>query len=103
MAIQQKRNKHIEDKINEYNKYNFKDDNLWNAFKDEFAHLNVENFRQAIVPLQRALRSHLRASGVWIGWDRKTTVPESLFELLEEEEPAKWTLKEIASLMKRCI
>lgn len=55
----------IESKIAEYNKYKFKDDNLWDAFKDDFCEYTAEDFKLARLPLQRALRTHLRTFGVW--------------------------------------
>ncbi|KAI1007169.1 hypothetical protein K3495_g1050 [Podosphaera aphanis] len=87
----------IGSKIAEYNKYKFKDDNHWEAFKDDFCECTAEDFKHARLPLQRVLRSHLRTFGVWVKWDRKTTIAKSPYNVVKEEIPTEWTLEEISS------
>lgn len=92
---QQVVNKHIDEKLNEYVRYKFKDDNLWDAFKDDFENFTEEDFKQASVPLLRTLRAHLCTHGVWVKWNRNTTIAASLYEVLIEEEPTKWTIEDV--------
>ncbi|KAI1006918.1 hypothetical protein K3495_g1308 [Podosphaera aphanis] len=97
LTATQKMSKLIEEKIGEYNRYKFKDDNLWEAFRDDFYNFTAEDFKQATLPVQRALRTHLRTYGVWVKWDRKTTIAKSLYDVITETEPTQWTIEEVSS------
>lgn len=61
-------------RVNEYITYNFKDDLLWEAFKDDFTSVTEEDFKATSPNALRLLRSHLRTYGVWVQWDRKASV-----------------------------
>lgn len=87
-------NDFIKEKIDEFSTYKFKDDNLWEAYQDEFRHLK-EDFKLASQPLLRSLRSYLRTHGVWVRWERDTSLSSSLFYKWTEKVPTKWTKEEV--------
>jgi hypothetical protein len=89
----------IKFKILEYEDYDFKDDDLWDAYKDDFESFTLETFKECSQNNIRKLRALLRTRGVWVKKHRNTTVPESLFNTLQEEEPEKWTESEIREHM----
>lgn len=85
----------IKEKVKEYFNFGLKDINLWEAFQDDFGHLNEKEF-QAIPPTTlRYLRTFLRSHGVWVRWDRKVTLATSLANTLAEKVPAKWKQEEV--------
>ncbi|TQS34523.1 hypothetical protein Golomagni_05090, partial [Golovinomyces magnicellulatus] len=49
-------NTYIREKIKECSEFNFKDDNIWEAFKDEFSHFSEAGFKAIFISVQRGLR-----------------------------------------------
>ena len=77
-------NSYIKEKMKEFSEYNFKDDNLWEAFKDEFSHFSEADFKSASISVQLELCLHLRRNGLWVEWDgkRQTTTAKFLHNAL---------------------
>lgn len=63
-------NDFTKNKIQEFVAYKFKDDNLWEAFKDEFGHFKEADFKKISISLQRLLQQHLISHGVRVEWDK---------------------------------
>ena len=53
-------------KIEEYSSFNFRDDTLWEAFKDDFEIYTVDSFKDCNQNVTRNLRDFLRHREVWI-------------------------------------
>lgn len=87
----------IDDALKIWEKYDFKDDDLWEAYRDEFANFSENDFKPASVSNSeiRRLRSFLRKRGVWIEMNKTITVAKALFNTLQEEDPVAWTESEI--------
>jgi hypothetical protein len=87
---------YIRVKIYENEKYNRMDKDLWDLFQEDF-----ENFTPATLTSIRTqhlknLRNHLRGRGVYVAPNTKrTTIAQTLFDVIEEEEQHEWTDDEI--------
>ena len=66
----------------EYDDYNFKDEDLWEAYRDDFKTFTLQTFRNCNQSHIRKLRALLRTNSVWVKKHRILTVPESLFNTL---------------------
>ena len=87
-------------KITEYIHYNFQDDELWELYQEDFKGFSIATFKDCNQPGIRKLRALLRSNGVWVRKDRRKTVAESLYNTLQEEEPAEWTTQEIEEYIR---
>ena len=84
----------ITNAITTWETYDWKDDDLWESFQDDFRGYTEDDFRLVHNNDVRRLRKFLRKRGVWIEKSR-TTIARSLFNALQEEEPTPWTEAEI--------
>ena len=84
----------------EYEVYDFKDDDLWEAYKDDFQSFTLQTFKDCNQTNIRKLRLLLRVRGVWVTKNRNLTVPESLFNTPQEDKPTEWTEFEIKEHME---
>jgi hypothetical protein len=82
-------------KLLEYDVLNFRDTDLWEAYKEDFGSFTLTAFKSCNQHLIRYLRLHLRTNGVWVQHQLGTTVPESLFSTTQEEDPIEWTESEL--------
>ena len=80
----------IANAITTWETYDWKDDDLWESFQDDFKGYTEDDFRLVNNNDVRRLRKFLRKRGVWIEKSR-TTIARSLFNALQEEEPTQWT------------
>ena len=78
-----------------WEKFGFKDMDLWETFQYDFEGFTEEDFRSASIHHQRKLRAYLRKYGVWVRKQQRYTIARSLHEVLLEEEPTPWTEAEI--------
>src|SRR6266516_285391 len=92
-------NDFVKFKTLEYEVYDFKDDELWEAYKEDFKSFTLPILKSCNPTNTRKLRMLLRANGVWVQKHRNMTVPESLLNTLQEEEPTEWTEFEIKEHM----
>ena len=88
-------NDFIQFKILEYEVYDFKDSEMWEIYKEDFQNFTVEIFKDCNQFNIQKLRVFLQNNGVWVKQHRNATVPESLYNTLQEEEPTEWTELEI--------
>ena len=68
---------------------------MWEIYKEDFDTFTIEIFKICHQMTIRKLRSHLRRNGVWVKVDRHTTVAQSLYATLQEDEPIEWTETEM--------
>jgi hypothetical protein len=87
-------------KLLEYEYYNFKDDDLWEQFKEDFKAVTEEILKGCSQPTIRKLRTFLRHQGVWIAKDKHITVARSLYNTLHEEDQAQWSKEDILEHIK---
>ena len=89
-------NDYIKFKMEEYEEIVFKNDDLWEQFKEDFATFIEDTFKSVNQTSIRRLRTHLRKYGVWVRKDRRGgTAAQALYQTLLEEDLAPWTEKEI--------
>ena len=69
---------YIELKQQEYQKYNWKDEDLWEQFKVDFESFTEEILKTCNIQVIRQLRSFLRTRGVKVTKDRHVTIVRSL-------------------------
>ena len=88
---------YIRYKTIEYKTTDLKDSDLWEVFKEDFTGFTVETFKSCIPADIRNLRKLLRKNGVWVIKDRNVLVAQSLFNMLQEEEPTEWTTEAVTA------
>jgi hypothetical protein len=88
---------YIRYKTIEYKTTDLKDSDLWEVFKEDFTGFTVEIFKSCIPADIRNLRKLLRKNGVWVIKDRNVLVAQSLFNMLQEEEPTEWTTEAVTA------
>ena len=66
----------------EYEVYDFKDNELWEAYKEDFHNFTVQIFKNCNQIYIRKLQILLQTNGVWVRKYRNATVPKSLFNTL---------------------
>ena len=79
------------------------DKDLWDLFQDDFKNFTLATLTSIRVRYLQSLRSHLRGRGVYITPNNKrTTIAQTLFDVIVEEEQHKWTndkIQEVCTLM----
>ena len=80
----------IAEAVKTWEKYDWKDSDLWESFQDDFEGYTEEDFKLVNNNDIRKLRNFLRRRGVWIEKSR-LTIAKSLFNALQEKEPTQWT------------
>ena len=97
-------NKEINDyiifKITEYIHYNFQDDELQELYQEDFKGFFIATFKDCNQLGIRKLRVLLQSNSVQVRKDRYKTVAESLYNILQEEEPTKQTIQEIQEYIR---
>jgi hypothetical protein len=77
------------------------DDSLWDVYKDDFKTFNEEAFTKANRRFVAELRASLRCGGVFVAQpDKKTTVAQTMINVINEEEQHEWTPQDIKDLDK---
>ena len=80
----------------QYEADNWKDGNLWEQFREDFATFTEETFKACSTATKRKLRSFLRTRGVNVAKnDRYVTLAQCLTDVLLEEDQATWSMQEI--------
>ena len=75
--------------ITYYKEKEWKDYDLWEGFFDDYCSFTLETFRNCDINTIKDIREHLRQNGVYVRKSRSIEVVKILFELLQENEPAK--------------
>jgi hypothetical protein len=94
---------YIRVKIYENEKYNKMDKDLWDLFQEDFKDFTLATLSSIRTQYVQNLRSHLRSRGVYVAPNTKrTTIGQTLFDVIAEEEQHKWTddeIQEVCTLM----
>ena len=89
-----KQSRYIRKKMKDWDRYEFMNDNLWDAFMENFEDYTEDTFNFVSKNDLRGLRSYLRKRGVWVQGGRMPAAP-ALANTLKEKRPTKWTEDEI--------
>ncbi|TAQ83679.1 hypothetical protein B7494_g7997 [Chlorociboria aeruginascens] len=76
------------------------DADLWKMFTIQFCNFIADNFGKASQYILSSLQMFLRQRGVWVLYDKRTRLPESLAATVQEKSPTMWTDKEIANYIR---
>jgi hypothetical protein len=74
----------------EFQYHDFQDDDLWEAFKDDFKDFTLQNLKTCDRNSLRSFKGMLRQRGVWVQDDRTISTAEALYNTLQEKEPSQW-------------
>ncbi|TQS35749.1 hypothetical protein Golomagni_03821, partial [Golovinomyces magnicellulatus] len=85
----------VEEQLNDYKKYEFRDDLLWEAFQESFLNFTVEDFEQVNSNRRYALRDFLRENGVYVTKKKGYKVAQALYDTAQEENQSTWSTEEI--------
>ena len=83
--------------MKDWNAYNFKNDNFWKIFFDNFENYTVENFEIVNKNNLRLLRSYFKKRNIWMQIDSKISVNKTLTNILEKTKSTEWTKKKVRS------
>ena len=73
----------------------YRDYNLWEAFIEDFEGFEKQIFNTADQTWVQDLRNHLRANGVFVYKQARSSIATELCKVLAEDKPHKWTQEEI--------
>lgn len=76
--------------MKKYEREQFKDDNLQEAFVGDFKTFDNEKIRPTNQTYVRKIRIILRKYGIWTKKDRGINVANALYKTLQEVEPTRW-------------
>ncbi|KAI0993870.1 hypothetical protein K3495_g14314 [Podosphaera aphanis] len=74
-ATPKKTTDYILNAIDSYRELRWRDDNLWEVFREDFAEWVAEDFLMANKKAARVLRDHLRENGVWVPKRQGLSIP----------------------------
>jgi len=74
----------------------YRDEDLWEVYVEDFDGFNEVLFQKVDRDLIRQLRDHLRAHGVFVSKQTRSSIANALTTTLMEESPATWTPEEVA-------
>jgi hypothetical protein len=87
---------YIRVKIYENEKHNKMDKDLWDLFQEDFKNFTLATLTSIRTQYLQNLRSFLRGRGVYVAPNSKrTTIAQTLFDVIVEEEQHEWTDDEI--------
>ncbi|TQS34416.1 hypothetical protein Golomagni_05202, partial [Golovinomyces magnicellulatus] len=81
--------------IDSYHELGWRDDNLWEVFREDFEGWVADDFVIAHKNAVRILRDHLLENGVWVTKKKGFAIPIALQQVLEEESQHVWPSEEI--------
>ena len=87
-------------RINRYEKFNYRDYDLWAAFVEDFIDFTETQFQLANKDCVRNLRDFLCANGVYVHRQARVSMVKELFKVLQEDNPHEWTDDEIQNQIK---
>ena len=96
-ATKEDRDLYLKFKLWQYGEsnYNMQDIDLWEQYREDFHGWTEKYFKDANNHTTRNLRTTLRTYGVWVGRNQGRTLPEALYDVLQEEKPTQWSQEEI--------
>jgi hypothetical protein len=86
---------YIKAKQAKYEECDLMDSDLWEQFKEDFTDFTEQIFKDYDQLTIRKLRSFLRTRGTNTAKDKYITVARSLARIIQEEDQAPWSIKEI--------
>ncbi len=89
------RDDYIKERIRSWSRSNFKNENLWERFRHDFADWNEVRFRLTTQKAQRELRAYLRLHDVWVRREREIVITKTLANTMKKKTQTSWTEKEI--------
>jgi hypothetical protein len=92
---------YINFKILEYQYYDFKDEELWELFKEDFSVFSAAAFKECSQACVHKLCALLRVHSVWVRKGRGIAVSECLEAVLKEDTPSDWTGEEIVEHIRK--
>ncbi len=88
---------YIKERIRSWSRSNFKDENLWEQFRHDFADWNEARFRLTTLEAQRELRAYLRIHEVWIRREREIVIAKTFANKMKKDTQTQWIEEEIKS------
>lgn len=85
----------ILEKMDEWDKFDFRDDYLYCEFYEIFKEFTADQFRQASSSIRRQFQNFLRIRGVWVQKGPRISPADALANTLQEVEPTRWKEEEI--------
>jgi hypothetical protein len=85
-ATKEDRDLYLKLRLWQYGEYNLQDLDLWEQYRDDFTGWAIKHFQGANGRTTRNLRTTLRTRGVWVGRNQGRTLPEALYDVLQEEQ-----------------
>ena len=99
-ATKEELGEYVTTKVYVHVREGFTDYTLWTVFQEEFHGFTVDDFRRMRSDSRAKLRTHLLKRGVYVAThNNRYTLSEVLFDLLQEEEPHKWTDEELIAAL----
>ena len=77
-------NDYVKFKVLEYGHYNFKNDDMWEQYKEDFVDFTEAIFKAYNCIVIYNLWTLLRHQGVWV--NKQVTILQSLYDILCEED-----------------
>jgi hypothetical protein len=93
----------VEFKTLEYEAEGFTDEDLWDAYREDFKTFTLQTFQNCNQTYLRKLRIVLREYGVWVATGKRVSLAEALYQTLQEEDPTEWDEVEIRACMAKGI
>lgn len=81
--------------IDKYRELQFRDDNIWKFFKEDFENWIKRIFELADRKAIRILRDFLRTNEVWVDKKQVYSISKALHEVLHEEDEHIWSKEEV--------
>ena len=80
--------------------HNQLDSTLWESFQRDFKDFTVDIFTQIPSHWLQKLRDCLNSRGVWVNANHKRgkSLPQSLYDIAQEEDQTEWTREKITAL-----
>jgi hypothetical protein len=86
---------YIRERIRSWSRSNFKDENLWEQFRHDFADWDEVRFRLTTQKAQRELRAYLRLHDVWIRREREIVITKTFANTMKKKTQTSWIEEEI--------
>jgi hypothetical protein len=89
------KNDYIKERIKSWSRNNFKNENLWEQFRHDFADWNETRFRFTTFEAQRELRAYFRLHDVWIKREREIVITKTFANTMKKETQTSWIEEKI--------
>ena len=93
--------RYIKKKIKNWNEYDFKNDNFWKIFHNNFENYTEENFDVVNKNDLQRFRSYFKKWNVWMKIKSNIFIIKSLTNILKKTKSIEWTKKKIRNCWKQ--